>query len=63
MTPEALARIMTDELIRQKDRSYPYHVGWLDDDRGLNSVIVDGSVDMVALASVVLAAVNPESST
>lgn len=54
---------MTDELIRQKDRSYPYHVGWLDDDRGLNSVIVDGSVDMVALASVVLAAVNPESST
>ena len=56
MDPEALARILTDELIRQRDNPYPSNIGWVDDD-DLGEIVVDGRVNMVALASVAIAAI------
>lgn len=60
MTPEALARILTDELIRQRDNPYPSNIGWVDDD-DLKQVVVDGRVDMVALASIAISATSSPS--
>ena len=58
MTHEALARILTDELIRQRDNPYPSNIGWVDDD-DLKQVVVDGRVDMIALAAIAIAAFSP----
>lgn len=57
MTAEALARILTGELLRQRDNPYPSNIGYVDDD-DLKEVIVDGRVDMIALAAVALASIT-----
>jgi hypothetical protein len=58
MTPEILAKILADELSRQSEETEdPEAIHWLDTDN-LRSVVIDGRVDMVDLATAVIRKVN-----
>ena len=61
MTPEALARVLFEDLKRQHDESRAFGILWLDGAAGMTDVEMEGHVDLVSLAQAAIAAMKESS--
>lgn len=58
MTPEDLASIILNELKLRYHNDISGDVAYVDADQGLNSVVLDGCVDLIALSETILEVVR-----
>ena len=61
VTPEALARVLFEDLTRQYDESRAFGIRWLDGAAGMTDVDLEGHVDLVALALAAISAIKEPS--